>query len=340
MPVDAPSLARIREVATGYRPSKTLLSAVELGVFTALGEKPMTGSQLLDALGLHPRANPDFFDALVALRFLDRDGSGPDAHYRNTPDSAEFLDRQRPQYIGRLLEMVNERLYPSWGGLTAALRTGLPQNQTAAGSFFESTYADAQRCEQFVDAMADLSGASCRALAERFDWARYRHLCDVGGASGLLSMTVAGRHPHLHCTSLDLPQVTRIAERRIATAGLAERIHAKPIDFFAEPLPSADVVTMGMILHDWNLEKKMHLLRAAHAALAPGGALIVIEILIDDARREHVHGLMASLNMLIEFGDAFNFTSADLVGWCDEVGFCRTEVIALAGVVSAGIAYR
>lgn len=162
------------------------------------------------------------------------------------------------------------------GGLTTALRTGLPQSEArdTGVSIFESIYADPRRCEQFVDAMADLSTASCRALAEKFDWSRHRHLCDVGGASGLLSMTVASRHAHLRCTSVDLPEVTRIAERRIATAGLAERVHALPIDFFDAPLPSADVVTMGMILHDWNLEKKMHLLRAAHAALAPGGALI------------------------------------------------------------------
>jgi 2-polyprenyl-3-methyl-5-hydroxy-6-metoxy-1,4-benzoquinol methylase len=338
--VDALSSARIREVAAAFRPSKTLLSAVELGVFTALGAQALTGLQLVEALGLHARANPDFFDALVALRFLDRDGSGPDARYRNTPDSGEFLDRQRPQYIGRLLDMTNERLYPAWGGLTVALRTGLPQNQTVSGSFFESTYADAQRLEQFVDAMADLSAASCRALAERFDWSYRRHLCDVGGASGLLSITMASRHAHLRCTSVDLPEVTRIAERRIAAAGLAERVRAQTIDFFAEPLPAADVVTMGMILHDWNLDKKMHLLRAAHRALAPGGALIVIEIMIDDARREHVHGLMASLNMLIELGDAFNFSAADLSGWCREVGFGRTEVIALAGAMSAAIAYK
>ena len=153
-------------------------------------------------------------------------------------------------------------------------------------------------------------------------------------------MTMASRHAHLRCTSVDLPEVTRIAERRIAAAGLAERVHAQTIDFFAEPLPAADVVTMGMILHDWNLDKKMHLLRAAHRALAPGGALIVIEIMIDDARREHVHGLMASLNMLIELGDAFNFSAADLSGWCREVGFGRTEVIALAGAMSAAIAYK
>jgi hypothetical protein len=101
-----------------------------------------------------------------------------------------------------------------------------------------------------------------------------------------------------------------------------------------------DVITMGMILHDWNLEKKMHLVRAAYDALPPGGAFVVIENLIDDSRRENTFGLLMSLNMLIEFGDAFDFTAADFFGWCREVGFSRTEVIPLAGPASAGVAYK
>jgi len=107
-----------------------------------------------------------------------------------------------------------------------------------------------------------------------------------------------------------------------------------------KPFPKANVITMGMILHDWNLKKKMHLIRAAYDALPPGGAFIVVENLIDDARRENAFGLMMSLNMLIEFGDAFDFTAADFFGWCREVGFSRTEVIALAGPASAGVAYK
>jgi hypothetical protein len=122
--------------------------------------------------------------------------------------------------------------------------------------------------------------------------------------------------------------------------GLADRVAAIPIDFFADPLPKADVITMGMILHDWNLEKKKSLVRAAYEALPPGGAFVVVENLIDDARRENAFGLMMSLNMLIEFGDAFDFTAADFAGWCREAGFSRTEVIPLAGPASAGVAYK
>jgi hypothetical protein len=121
---------------------------------------------------------------------------------------------------------------------------------------------------------------------------------------------------------------------------LSERVTAMGGDFFADPLPEADVITMGLILHDWNLEGKMHLIKAAYDALPEGGALIVIENLIDDARRENAFGLLMSLNMLIEFGDAFDFTGADFAGWCKEVGFRETEVVPLAGPTSAGIAYK
>jgi hypothetical protein len=144
----------------------------------------------------------------------------------------------------------------------------------------------------------------------------------------------------VRCTSLDLPAATAIAGRKIAAAGLSDRIVARSIDFFAEPLPSADVITMGMILHDWNLEKKRHLIRAAYEALPPGGAFVIVENLIDDARRANAFGLMMSLNMLIEFGDAFDFTAADFFGWCRDVGFRTMEVIPLAGPASAGVAYK
>jgi cyclopropane fatty-acyl-phospholipid synthase-like methyltransferase len=165
-------------------------------------------------------------------------------------------------------------------------------------------------------------------------------MCDVGGATGQLSIFVAKKHPHLRCISTDLPAASLIAERKITVAGVADRVVAKSLDFFEEPLPKADVITMGMILHDWNLEKKMHLIRAAYDALPAGGAYVVIENLIDDARRENAFGLLMSLNMLIEFGDAFDFTGADFSRWCREVGFSRTEVISLGGPASAGVAYK
>ena len=189
-------------------------------------------------------------------------------------------------------------------------------------------------------AMSGISAGNFQAFADKFDFSRYATLCAVGGATGPLSMFVARRHPHMRCITVDLPEVTAIAKREIAAAGLSDRITAQPLDFFNDSLPRADVITMGLILHDWNLEKKRHLIRAAYEALPPGGAFVVIENLIDDARRENAFGLLMSLNMLIEFGDAFDFTGADFAGWCREAGFSRTEIIPLGGPASAGVAYK
>ncbi|MCP9791314.1 methyltransferase [Vulcanococcus limneticus] len=338
----SPSPARILEVGMAFWPAKVLLSAVELGLFSSLGTGSLTGPELVEALALHPRANPDFFDTLVALGFLERDGDGEGARYRNTEETGLFLDRAQAGYIGGFLEMANDRLYPFWGDLAEALRTGAPQNEIKASGapMFEELYAEPERLEQFMAAMSGISAGNFQALAERFDFSPYRSLCDVGGASGLLSTLVARRHPHLHCTTADLPPATAIAARRIAAEGLADRIDAVPLDFFADPLPKADVITMGLILHDWNLEKKLQLVRAAYEALPEGGAFIVVEHLIDDARRSNAFGLMMSLNMLIEFGDAFDFTGADFDRWCREAGFRRTEVIPLGGPASAGVAYK
>jgi hypothetical protein len=330
------------EVGLAFWPAKVLLSAIELGLFTELGARSMTGRELQHVLRLHPRANPDFFDTLVALRFLERDGDGPEARYRNTEETALFLDRNSPQFMGGFLEMANARLYRFWGDLTEGLRTGGPLNEIkhTGASMFAELYSRPERLEQFMDAMSGISAANFQAFAEKFDFSRYRTVCDVGGATGQLSMLVAQRHPHLRCTSADLPAAALIAERKIAAAGLADRVCARSIDFFSEPLPKADVITMGMILHDWNLEKKMYLVRAAYDALPPGGAFVVIENLIDDARRENAFGLLMSLNMLVEFGDAYDFTAADFFGWCREAGFSRTEVIPVAGPASAGVAYK
>ncbi len=334
--------SHIMQVGMGFWPSKTVLSAVELGLFTQLGDDAMTGGQLGERLGLHERAISDFLDALVALRFLDRDGDGSEGLYRNTAESALFLNKQSPAYIGGILEMANARLYPFWGDLTTALRTGEPQNEVkhTGTAMFEELYSDPARLEQFMHAMKGVSQGNFIALAEKFDFSRYETMCDVGGATGQLSSTVAAHHPHLRCTTFDLPVVAPIAERAVASAGLADRVAVASGSFFEDPLPKADVITMGLILHDWNLERKKLLIHAAYDALPEGGAFIVIENLIDDARRENVFGLMMSLNMLIEFGDAFDYTGADFAGWCTEVGFSRVEIMPLTGPGSAGIAYK
>ncbi len=330
------------EVGMAFWPAKVLLSAVELGLFTELGDESMTGAEMQSALGLHSRANPDFFDTLVALHFLERDGDGTGSRYRNTDETALFLDRQSPAFIGGFLEMANARLYPFWGDLTEALQTGKPQNETKHGGegVFEELYSRPERLEQFMDAMAGISVGNFQALADKFDFSRYNTLADIGGAAATLSVMVARKHPHLKIVSADLPQATAIAEKKIEAATLSDRISATSIDFFKDALPKADVITMGMILHDWNLDNKMMLIRKAYDALPESGAFIVVEALIDDARRENAFGLMMSLNMLIEFGEAFDFSGSDFDGWCREAGFKRTEVIHLAGPASAAVAYK
>jgi SAM-dependent methyltransferase len=334
--------SHIMQVGMGFWPSKTVLSAVELELFTHLGAEALTGDEIGERLGLHPRAIYDFLDTLVALRFLERDGDGTDGRYRNTDETTAFLDKRSPMYIGGILEMSNARLYRFWGDLTEALQTGKPQNEikTTGKPMFDELYSDPARLEQFMRAMQGISAGNFQALAEKFDFSKYETVCDVGGATGQLCAILAGRHAHLRCISYDLPVVAPIAEKAVAAAGLADRVATASGDFFSDPLPQADVITMGLILHDWNLDRKMHLIRSAYEALPEGGAFIIIENLIDDARRENAFGLMMSLNMLIEFGDAFDFTGSDFAGWCREVGFRAVEIVPLTGPSSAGIAYK
>lgn len=332
----------ILQAAFAFWTSKVLLTAVQLGVFSKLGDRRMTGAKLGAEIGLHERGIRDFFDALVAMQFLNREGDGPSAVYFNTPSGALFLDSSSPRYIGGWLVMMNDRLFRFWHDLPEALRTGLPQNEIkhSQKGMFEELYQDLPRLEQFMGAMTGLSRINFEAFAAKFDFSKFKTLCDVGGATGLLSIEVAKKHPHLHCTSFDLPVVEPIAQKHIAAAGLSQRIGTAAGDFFKDPLPKVDIITMGMILHDWNLEKKMQLIRSAYEALPPGGALVAIEALIDDARRENLFGLLMSLNMLIEFGDAFDYSGADFRGWCSEIGFRHFEVLHLAGPSSAAIAYK
>ena len=334
--------SNIIQIGMGFRASRILLSAVELQLFTVLGTDAMTGEQIGELLGLHPRAIYDFLDALVALGLLHRDRDGRDGRYRNTTETAALLDKRSPTYIGGGLEMASVRSYRFWSDLTKALQTGQPQSETkhSGKSTFNEFYRDRAKLEQFIVAMADTHVANFHLLADKFDFSRYQTLCDVGGAGGQLCTILAARYPHLRCTSFDLPIVAPIAYETIAAEGLTQRVEIGSGDFFTDSLPSADVITMGDILHDWNLDRKMHLIRSAYAALPVGGAFIIIEDIIDDARRDNSVGLMVSLHMLIEFGDAFNFTGSDFADWCREVGFRQVEILPLGGSTSAGIAYK
>lgn len=334
--------SHILQIGMGFLASKTLLSAVELELFSHLGAGALSGPEIGTRLGLHPRSLFDFLDALVSLGILDRAGDGPAGRYSNTPQAAAFLDKKSPAYVGGILEMANARLYRFWGDLTTALRSGQPQSEikTGGGSPFEALYADEKRLEQFLNAMQGVQSGNFRALAARVDLSGYGTLLDIGGANGFLSTVMARKFPALECISFDLPQVAPIARRRIAESGFSERIRVVSGNFFTDVLPRADVITMGNILHDWDEEQKQALIAKAYAALNTDGLFIAIENVIDDARRTNTFGLLMSLNMLIEVPGGFDYTGAQFNGWCKAAGFKRTEVIALTGPSSAALAYK
>lgn len=320
--------AKIMQLGAGFMGSKTLLSAIELGLFTELAKGPKTLEALTSRLDLHVRSAHDFFDALVALGMLKRTGT----RYANTPETALFLDRNKPSYMGGILEMANARLYPFWGTLTDGLRTGQPQNEVkTGGDFFGTLYADPQRLQGFLKAMTGLSIGTAQIIAKKFPWKKYKTFVDVGCAQGGVAVEIALAHKHLTGGGMDLPVVQPVFEAYTRDRGVAQRLRFHSGNFFKDPLPTCDVIIMGHILHDWNLDEKRLLLRKAYESLSPKGAIIVHEALIDDARKQNAFGLLMSLNMLIETPGGFDFTGADCRKWMKEAGFKRTQVARLAG---------
>jgi len=324
-----PTPDAILQTGLAFWPAKTLLSAIELGVFTELAGGPETLERLRTRLGLHPRSARDFFDTLVALGFLSR----AEGRYANSASTDLFLDRRKPSYVGGILEMANARLYRFWGDLTEALRTGQPQNEVKSGGpgMFETLYADAARLKQFLEAMTGISRGANIAIARQFPWSGYRTYVDVGTAQGDLASQIALANPHLIGQGFDLPEVGPIFTEYVAGLGLSGRLTFAAGSFFTAPPPKADVVLMGHILHDWDLSEKRMLIEKAYEALPTGGALVVYESIIDDDRSENAFGLMMSLNMLIETPGGFDYTGADCEGWMKDAGFPSTRTERLIG---------
>lgn len=322
--MEHPTPEKILQTGLAFWPAKTLLSAVEMELFTELAKHPGDLAMVQGRLGLHPRGARDFLDALVALGFLQR----TDGIYSNTPETGLFLDKAKPSYIGGILEMASHRLYPFWGALTTALRTGEPQNESKGGlDPFTALYADPAKLREFLRAMSGVSRGANMAIARQFPWAQYKTCADIGTAQGDLITQIALANPHMQGTGFDLPEVAPIFEDYITANGLTGRATFTPGSFFTDELPKADVILMGHILHDWNLEQKKMLLQKAHTALPPGGAVVIYDSIIDDERSKNAFGLMMSLNMLIETPGGFDYSGADCMGWMRECGFrdCRVE---------------
>lgn len=335
----------IMQVGLGFWPSKILLTAVKFQLFTLLAQKGMlSAGEIKDKLELQctDRHVYDFLDTLTGLGFLQREGILETAHYSNGSDTDVFLDKQKPSYIGGILEMANNRLYPFWGDLEAGLRTGLAQNEIKSGGNnpFVEFYKTPQKLEEFVHAMSGIQMGNFIAFAQKFDFTRCKTLTDAGGSGAMLSIMVAKHQQHMQCISFDLPPVAPIAQKNIDRFDVSNQVKTVDGDFFEGELPQSDIVVMGNILHDWDEEKKLLLIKKAYDALPPGGAFVAIENVIDDQRKQNVFGLMMSLNMLIEAGTGFDYTFQDFTSWVTAVGFTRMELLPLTGPTSAAIAYK
>jgi hypothetical protein len=318
----------IMQLGFAYWGSKTLLTAVELGLFTELATGPLPLNDIRARFNLHERGVRDFLDALVALGMLTREQGA----YANTPATDLYLDRSKPTYMGGMMEMMSARLFRFWADLTDGLKTGKPQNEARhGGDLFDTLYNDTNRLKQFLSAMTGLSLGIAHALAGRFPWSQYESFVDVGTAQGGLPVVLAQAHKHLIGTGADLSVVAPIFQEYVASHWVQDRLRFAALDFFREPLPKADVVIMGHILHDWDLPTKRMLVAKAYDALPAGGAFIVFEALIDDDRRANAFGLLMSLNMLIETQGGFDYTGADCAAWMRDAGFRQTRVEHLSG---------
>jgi O-methyltransferase/methyltransferase family protein len=328
---------RILQLGTAFWGSKAFLSAVELGLFTVLAEGPLDLQTLMKRLELHSRSAQDFFDALVSLEMLERQ----DGKYANTPETDLFLDRKKSSYVGGMLEMANAQLYPVWGSLTEGLRSGQPQSEAKhEGNFFEPRYANPDNLRQFLSAMTGISLGEAQVIAKKFPWHKYRTFVDVGTAQGGCAVQIALAHDHLSGGGFDLPPVQPIFDEYLAIFGLQGRLRFFAGDFFNDDLPSADVLIMGHILHNWNLQEKQLLLSKAYKALPTDGALIVYEAIIDDDRCKNTFGLLMSLNMLLRTPGGFDYTGTDCLSWMQTAGFRQTYVESLTGLSSMVIGIK
>ncbi|MGX1852372.1 acetylserotonin O-methyltransferase [Streptomyces sp. NBC_01456] len=305
--------AGILRLANAFCDAKALLSAVELDLFTTLRDDARTPQEIGAALGLHGRGLRDWLQLLVGLDLLERDGD----RYRNAPGARHYLVRGEPLYIGGFLERSNRNLYPAWGRLTEALRTGKPQ---AGGDFF-TMIEDPRLLGQFVNMMDALTHVLAPQLLAAYDgWDRHATVLDVGGCRGNMAARIVAAHPHLTGRVFDLPQMAPLFDEKMAELGMTGKVTFHPGDFFTQELPEADLVVIGHALHDWSAEQRRLLVHKAFRSVRPGGELLVYDRMLDEDPR-HVENLVISLDMLLVTDGGSEYTVAELRDHATSAGF-------------------
>lgn len=336
--------SKIFDVMRGVHINQMLRAAVKLNLFNLLAESPLTVEEIRTGLGLHGRGLIDYLDTLVSIGLLERDQNSKDARYRNTEEISIFLVEGSPYYIGWSFEDRMQVFEQSWAALAEALKTGKPVRQdikdNKGKNLFHLNYQTDDGTRTFVEGMNFGQLTSFTDFSRQFDFSGCHTLCDIGGANGLLSVLVAGQHEHMKCINFDLPALEPYALKKINEFGLSDRITIVNGNFFEDDFPQADIITMGNILHDWNLEQKKLLISKAYNALPNSGRLVVIENIIDNERRKNTAGLLMAVQMLLVTDGGFDFTASDFDSWVQEIGFKKTSWLDLEGNSSAIIAHK
>ncbi|MFI7547949.1 methyltransferase [Actinoplanes sp. NPDC049599] len=316
----------LMDLVTGFWSFKTFAAAVELDLFSRLaGGRTLTVAAAEAELGLPERPADLLLTACASLGLLERAGAG----YRNSALAEEFLVRGKPYYFGGQVTYCDRRTYLPWHRVGEALRTDRPLTWDPATSASMFTTADPQLLATFWEAMYSTSIFTARALAGAVDLSGRRRLLDVGGGSGAYPIELCRRQAGLTATVLDLPHVCEIAAGKIDLAGLGDRITTRAGDFLADPaLPGGhDVLLLSMILHDWDEPTNRALLAKAHAALPPGGLVIVSELLLDADRTGPAPAALMGMNMLVETEGGRNYSDAEYADWLAGAGFTDIRTV-------------
>lgn len=270
-----------------------MFAAEALGVFEQLHEQPQTAEALAGHLKLHRGALTRLLDALVAMNLLNAD----DGAYANAPATSEYLVRSSPRSMNGYVRYSNDILFRLWANLDDAIREGThrwPQTFNLEGPIFSSFFKTDEAMRTFLAGMHGFGMMSSPRVVEAFDLSHHETFCDLGGATGHLVAAACDRYPKLQGTLFELPRVISFA---MEYPHPRVKLHAG--DFFTDPLPPADIYSLGRILHDWTEEKIYFLLMKIHDALPEGGALLIAEKLLHDDKQGPLPATLQSVNMLI-----------------------------------------
>lgn len=294
--IPAPDL--VVDLLQGARRTKVMYAGVSLGIFDALDGRPLPSPHIAQLLSCDGSALERLLNALVGLGLLSKS----DDLFSNTPVAQVYLTTSSPRRMTGYLNYSNSVGWQLWGKLEDAVREGTNRWKQCYGwdePIFSSFFKSDESANEFLMGMHGFGVMSSPALVSSIDLARFRHLVDLGGATGHLAIAACERYAGLRATVFDLPQAVPLAKQVTNQSRVADRLNVIAGDFFKDPLPEADLYSLGRILHDWSLDKIQLLLSKIFASLPSGGGLLIAEKMLDADKSGPSWAQMQDLNMLI-----------------------------------------